>query len=57
MERVIAYVDGYNLYYGLKDEKMQRFYWLNIQKLVQQFLKPTAYRDKIFHHSGKNARR
>ncbi len=40
MERVISYVDGYNLYYGLRDQKMQRFYWLNIQKLAQQFIKP-----------------
>ena len=39
MERVISYVDGYNLYFGLRDQKMQRFYWLNIQKLAQQFLK------------------
>ncbi len=40
MERVIAYFDGYNLYYGLRGEKMRRFYWLNIQKLAQQFLRP-----------------
>ena len=40
MERVIAYVDGYNLYYGLRSKGWKRFYWLNIQSLVSQFLKP-----------------
>jgi len=40
MERVIAYVDGYNLYYGLRSKGWKRFYWVNIQMLVQQFLKP-----------------
>ncbi|MDD5466872.1 MAG: NYN domain-containing protein [Anaerolineales bacterium] len=40
MERVIAYIDGYNLYYGLRERKLKRFYWLNLQKLAQQYLKP-----------------
>lgn len=29
MERVIAYVDGYNLYYGLRAKGWKRYYWLN----------------------------
>jgi uncharacterized LabA/DUF88 family protein len=41
MARVIAYVDGYNLYYGLKSKGWKWAYWLNIQALVQLFLKPT----------------
>jgi uncharacterized LabA/DUF88 family protein len=41
MEKVIAYIDGYNLYYGLRDQGWKRFYWLNLQKLSEQFLKPT----------------
>jgi uncharacterized LabA/DUF88 family protein len=50
MERVIAYVDGYNIYYGLRRKGWKRFYWLNIQKLVQQFLKPnqTLVQTKYF---------
>ncbi|HJR80290.1 MAG TPA: NYN domain-containing protein [Anaerolineales bacterium] len=39
MERVIAYIDGYNLYYGLKEQGWKRFYWLNLQKLSEQFLR------------------
>ena len=40
MERVIAYVDGFNLYYGLRTKGWKRFYWLNIQALVSHLLKP-----------------
>ena len=39
MNRVIAYIDGFNLYFGLKDKGWHRFYWLNIQLLVQNLLK------------------
>ena len=38
-QKVIAYVDGFNLYYGLKTRKWKRFYWLNIQLLVRNLLK------------------
>lgn len=39
MERVIAYIDGYNLYYGLRDKGWKWFYWLNLQVMIQQLLK------------------
>ncbi len=41
MERVIAYVDGYNLYFGLRDSGWRRFYWLNIQELARHLTKPS----------------
>jgi hypothetical protein len=34
MERVIAYVDGFNLYFGLKSKGWQRYFWLNIPALA-----------------------
>ena len=40
MERVIAYVDGFNLYFGLKSKGWRRYYWLNVQMLAQNLLKP-----------------
>ena len=39
-DRVIVYVDGFNLYYGLKDSGLRRYYWLDIQKLAENLLKP-----------------
>jgi len=40
MDRVITYIDGYNLYHGLRAQGQKRFYWLNLQTLAQQFLRP-----------------
>ena len=44
--RVVAYIDGFNLYFGLKSAKWRRFYWLNVQLLVQNLLK--AGEDLVF---------
>jgi uncharacterized LabA/DUF88 family protein len=38
-QRVIAYIDGFNLYYGLRAAGWKRFYWLNLQMLVRNLLK------------------
>ena len=37
-KRIIAYIDGFNLYFGLKDSNFRRYYWLNIQQMAQSFL-------------------
>jgi len=39
MDRLVAYVDGFNLYFGLKDKGWKRYYWLDIQKLCLNLLK------------------
>lgn len=39
-QRVIAYIDGFNLYFGLRAAGWKRFYWLNLQTLVRNLLKP-----------------
>lgn len=38
--RVISYIDGFNLYYGLKEMGWRRYYWLNLAELVGNLLKP-----------------
>jgi uncharacterized LabA/DUF88 family protein len=38
MERVVTYVDGYNLYFGLREKRWKQFYWLNIQSLAAHLL-------------------
>lgn len=40
MERVIAYIDGFNLYFGLKSKGWRRFYWLDVQRLAGRLLRP-----------------
>ena len=39
MNRVITYIDGFNLYFGLREKGWHRFYWLNVQLLAQNLLK------------------
>src|SRR5665213_1577499 len=43
--RVSFYIDGFNLYYGMKEYwKVQcnpNFYWLNLKSLAESFLYPT----------------
>lgn len=41
LERVIAYIDGFNLYFGLKSKGWRRYYWLDLRSLVLNLLKPT----------------
>jgi len=36
--RVIVYIDGFNLYFGLKTKKWKSFYWLNIRKLSEKLI-------------------
>ncbi len=35
-----AYIDGFNLYYGLRSKKWRRYYWLNLILLVENLLRP-----------------
>src|SRR5437870_225149 len=40
MKRVIAYIDGFNMYYGLKSKGWNRYFWLDVQALSKNLLKP-----------------
>ncbi len=34
VERVIGFVDGFNLYFGLREARLKRYLWLDVSKLV-----------------------
>jgi uncharacterized LabA/DUF88 family protein len=38
--RVITYIDGFNLYYGMKQGGLNRFYWLDLRVLALHLLQP-----------------
>jgi len=40
MNRVICYVDGFNLYFGLKSKGWKKYYWLDLCALTKAVLKP-----------------
>ena len=39
MPRVVAYVDGFNLYFGLRSSGFRRYYWLDVAQLARNLLK------------------
>ena len=39
-ERVIVYIDGFNLYYGLRAKGWRRYYWLDVRALSENLLRP-----------------
>ncbi|MBM3700954.1 MAG: NYN domain-containing protein [Actinobacteria bacterium] len=53
-DRIIYYIDGLNLYRGLKDAKLQYYYWLDLIKMVtnlnseNQTLEKVKYFTSIF---------
>lgn len=60
MQRLIAYVDGFNLYFGLKHSGFKRFYWLDVALLAQHLLKTgqqlvsTHYFTTRIRNNGRN---
>ena len=40
MQRVIVYIDGFNLYYGLRAAGLQRYFWLDLRRLAENLLRP-----------------
>lgn len=61
MLRVMAYVDGFNLYFGLKQARFKRYYWLDVAALAGNLLKPgqqlaaTHYFSARIRDNGRNA--
>jgi len=61
VQRVISYVDGFNLYFGLKSKSWKRYYWLNLCALSSAFLKPKQqfqhchYFTARIRHAGGNS--
>ena len=39
-ERVVGYIDGFNLFFGLRERGWARFLWLDVAALVRRLIKP-----------------
>lgn len=53
MKRVISYVDGFNLYFGLKSKGWKRYYWLDVAKLAANLLKPDQSLQKTKYFTSR----
>jgi uncharacterized LabA/DUF88 family protein len=53
LERVVAYIDGFNLYFGLKDSGWRRYYWLNLERLVQNLSRPGQIVESVKYFTAR----
>jgi uncharacterized LabA/DUF88 family protein len=62
MTRVIAYIDGFNLYHGLRSKGWRKYYWLDLRALAASMLKPDQTLEGVRYFTtrikadGNNAR-
>jgi len=52
MDRVNAYIDGFNLYHSLKDQGWSKYYWLDIPSLLQGLLKDNQVINTVFYFTS-----
>ena len=53
-QRVIVYIDGFNFYFGLKSNaKWKKYYWLDIVKLFEMFMRPDQELVAVKYFSAK----
>ena len=57
MQRIIAYVDGFNLYYGLRSMGWRRLYWLDVHRLAENLLKPGQPLVRVHYFTARIASR
>jgi uncharacterized LabA/DUF88 family protein len=62
-ERIIVYIDGFNLYFGMEELRIGGVKWLNLRKLVEKLLKPNQelisinyYTSRVINNPNKEKR-
>jgi uncharacterized LabA/DUF88 family protein len=55
MERVVAYVDGFNLYFGLRASGYRRYYWLDLHALASNLLLPSQRLSAVRYFTARVA--
>ncbi len=51
--RVVCYVDGFNLYHGLRARGWRKYYWLDVWALAERFLKPGQILKKLVYGTAR----
>ena len=52
-ERVVVYIDGFNMYYGLRDSGWRKYYWLDLIKLGESLCSPNQQLQKVKYFTSK----
>ena len=53
MQRVIMYVDGFNLFYGLRAKGWRRYYWLDLRRLAENLLRPGQQLEAVRYFTAR----
>lgn len=53
MGRVISYIDGFNLYFGLRSRSWRRHYWLDLAALSRSLLKPGQTLEAVHYFTAR----
>lgn len=53
MARVAAYVDGFNLYFGLKAKYQRKYLWLDLQALATGLLRPGQTLESVTYFTAR----
>ena len=53
MERTVVYIDGFNLYFGLKSKNWNRYYWLDLELLSKNLLKFNQSLEAVNYFTAK----
>lgn len=53
MQRVTVYIDGFNLYYGLRDKNWRRYFWLDFHRLSEKLLLPNQVLVEVHYFTTK----
>jgi len=51
--RVVAYVDGFNLYFGLKSDQGRKHLWLDLQALAESLLLPDQELREVHYFTAR----
>jgi uncharacterized LabA/DUF88 family protein len=52
-ERVVAYIDGFNLYFGMREAGFHKCRWLNVVKLINSLLEPNQELIKVKYFTSR----
>lgn len=53
MSRVMVYVDGFNLYFGLRSKGWRKYYWLDLHALATALLKPGQTLEGVHYFTSR----
>ncbi len=53
MVRVAVYVDGFNLYFGLREKYGRKYLWLDLQVLATSLLRPGQTLEKVCYFTAR----